>query len=69
MSLLSTLGVGTEDNKKVARQLNGPLDRIVSVLAIAMTVYPIYAAIFGIPEWLVHRPLHVVFALSIGFLT
>lgn len=69
MSLLSTLGVGTEDNKKVARQLNGPLDRIVSVLAIAMTVYHIYAAIFGIPEWLVHRPLHVVFALSIGFLT
>lgn len=69
MSLLSALGVKAEDNHKNARQLGGALDKVVSALAIAMTVYHIYAAIFGIPEWLVHRPLHVVFALSIGFLT
>lgn len=69
MSLLTTLGVGTKDNGKISRQLSGPLNYVVSFLAIAMTVYHIYAAIFGIPEWLIHRPLHVVFALCIGFLT
>jgi len=69
MSLLTKLGVGTEENKKISRQLSGPINRIVSIFAISMTVYHIYAAIFGIPEWLIHRPLHVVFALCIGFLT
>ena len=34
-----------------------------------MTLYHLYTALFGVPEWLIHRPLHVAFFLCIGFLT
>lgn len=69
MNLISKLGVSLEDNGGNKRVISGALDRTVSIIAIAMSCYHIYTAIFGTPEWLIHRPLHVVFYLVIGFLT
>ena len=69
MNFMSKLGVSLEDNNSNKRKMSGVLDKIVSIIAIAMSCYHIYTAIFGTPEWLVHRPLHVAFYLVIGFLT
>lgn len=69
MSLPAKLGVSLEPNGKTGRPLSGILDRFVSIVAIAMSLYHVYTAVFGTPEWLRHRPLHVCFAMVIGFLT
>ena len=67
MKLLERIGVVNSDSQK--REYQGGLGYVVSFAAIAMTVYHLYVAIFGLPEWLIHRPLHVAFFLFIGFLT
>lgn len=67
MKLTERLGVKASESGK--REYEGGLGYVVSFLAIAMTVYHLYVAVFGLPEWLVHRPLHVAFFLAIGFLT
>lgn len=67
MKLPEKLGVRASESSK--REYEGGLGYIVSFLAITMTLYHLYVAIFGLPEWLIHRPLHVAFFLAIGFLT
>lgn len=65
--LLSRLGLkpGQEGGRK--RTLTGFLGLLVSLVAIAMSAYHLYTAVCGTPEWLLHRPLHVMFFLVIGF--
>lgn len=64
---LSKLGVGFTDEGSKTRKLTGVLGGLASLFAIAMSVYHLYTAIYGTPEWIVHRPLHVMFFLVIGF--
>ena len=68
MKLAERLKITNSEDAGGTRKFNGGLDRVISVIAIAMTVYHLYVAIFGLPEWLVHRPLHVAFFLCLGFL-
>ena len=68
MKLAQRLKITNSDAAGGARKFDGGLDRVISFIAIAMTVYHLYVAIFGLPEWLVHRPLHVAFFLCLGFL-
>lgn len=69
MQFMERLGVVNSDNGKRSRQLTEFLDKTVSLIAVIMTLYHLYTALWGTPEWLIHRPLHVAFFLSIGFLT
>ena len=39
----------------------------MTVFAVAMSAYHLYTAVCGTPEWVIHRPLHVMFFLVIGF--
>ncbi|MCL2569461.1 MAG: TRAP transporter fused permease subunit [Oscillospiraceae bacterium] len=50
------------------RELPPWLDLIVKVIAIGMTVYHLYTAAFGMPNWVIHRPTHVAFFMVLGFL-
>lgn len=47
----------------------GVLKKAISVIAIAMSVYHLYAATFGAPEAMMHRSIHLVFTFSLIFLT
>ena len=64
--ILSKLGVSfTEEGR--TRNLGGFIGFVVSLFAIAMSAYHLYTAVYGTPEWILHRPLHVMFFLVIGF--
>ena len=58
-----------EDNPTSKRILPKKISMIVSIVAILMSCYHLYAAITGLPVWTLHRPTHVMFFLIIGFLT
>lgn len=40
---------------------------IIKYIAVLMSCYHLYTCVFGIPESQVHRTLHLLFALIIGF--
>ncbi|MFH1243007.1 MAG: TRAP transporter permease [Pseudomonadota bacterium] len=42
--------------------------QVVTVLAIAMSLYHLYTAAFGLPEAMLHRSIHVLFTLVLIFL-
>lgn len=65
--ILSKLGASFSEEGGRVRQLTGGFGLVVSVFAIAMSAYHLYTALFGTPEWIIHRPLHVMFFLVIGF--
>lgn len=54
MKLPEKLGVRASESAK--REYEGGLGYIVSFLAITMTLYHLYVAIFGLPEWLITDP-------------
>ncbi|KJS21751.1 MAG: hypothetical protein VR72_09060 [Clostridiaceae bacterium BRH_c20a] len=58
--------VVTEEAKK--RELSGFWKPLVRYIAAAMSIFHLYTAVFGIPEALVYKPIHLTFALVIGFL-
>ena len=45
------------------------LKLIVSIIAIAMSLYHLGTSVFGVPIAMIHRPLHVLFAFTLLFLT
>ncbi|MCI0484892.1 MAG: TRAP transporter fused permease subunit, partial [candidate division NC10 bacterium] len=47
----------------------GVLKKATAVIAIAMSVYHLYAAAFGAPEAMMHRSIHLVFTFGLIFLT
>jgi TRAP transporter 4TM/12TM fusion protein len=49
--------------------LRGPVARIASVLAIGMAIYHVWVVATGTPEAIVFRPIHLLFALVLVFLT
>lgn len=55
-------------NKKL-RELPRGLKWIVTFFACAMTLYHIYTAVAGVPNWVIHRPTHVMFVMVIAFIT
>jgi len=44
------------------------LKTVMTVLAIAMSLYHLYTAAFGLPEALLHRAIHLIFTLVLIFL-
>lgn len=48
--------------------LNRILKKVLVVLAIAMSLYHLYTAAFGLPEALLHRAIHLIFTLVLIFL-
>lgn len=70
MKLIERLGISNAQTAGTfKRESSGIIGYVASFAAIAMSLYHIYVALFGIPEWMIHRPLHVAFFLFIGFLT
>lgn len=69
MSFLERIGVDTKSEGKMRKFTGGGLNHLVAIIAICMTVYHLYVSVMGLPEWMLHRPLHVSFFLVIGFLT
>ena len=65
--ILSKLGVNFTGESGRKRNLGGLFGLIVSLFAITMSAYHLYTAVYGTPEWILHRPLHVMFFLVIGF--
>lgn len=51
------------------RKLPNWLNIIVIVFTCLMTVYHLYTAVAGVPNWVIHRPTHVMFFMVIGFIT
>jgi TRAP transporter 4TM/12TM fusion protein len=45
------------------------MNLLVKYLAIAMSLYHIYIAYFGVPVGVIHRPIHIGFVFAILFLT
>lgn len=65
-AMLSKLGFRFSDEGK-KRNLCGPIGAFVGLVAVLMSIYHLYTAFCGTPEWIIHRPLHVTFVLFIGF--
>lgn len=57
-----------EKNSKY-RKLPNWLNIIVIAFACLMTIYHLYTAVAGVPNWVIHRPTHVMFFMVIGFIT
>lgn len=51
------------------RRLPSAINRGVGVVACLMTLYHLYTAVAGTPNWIVHRPTHVMFFMVIGLIT
>lgn len=49
-------------------KLIGLLAKIIAGIAMAMSVYHLYTGAFGSPEALLHRSIHLLFALTLTFL-
>jgi len=49
-------------------KLIGVLAKITASIAMAMSVYHLYTGAFGAPEALLHRSIHLLFALTLTFL-
>jgi TRAP-type uncharacterized transport system fused permease subunit len=45
------------------------LERVLRVVAIAMSIYHLWAATFGAPEAMMHRSVHLTFTFGLIFLT
>ncbi|BCV25263.1 TRAP transporter permease [Gelria sp. Kuro-4] len=60
-----TQAVSEEPDKRVLASFWRPLLRFI---AIAMSVYHLSTAVFGIPEALIYKPIHLTFALVLGFI-
>lgn len=60
----STESLSEEGNR---RPLAGGVASLVSILAVAWTLYTIYSTVFGVLDVLVYRAVHLTFALSLGF--
>lgn len=62
------LGVDFAEEGKL-RKFTGATGVFISIVAAVMSLYHLSTAVLGTPEWVVHRPLHVVFFMLIGFFT
>lgn len=51
------------------RKLPKWLNIIVILFTCTMTIYHLYTAVSGVPNWVIHRPTHVMFFMVIGFIT
>lgn len=49
--------------------VGGKLEWVIKTIAVLMSLYQMAIAWFGVPIGLVHRPLHVMFALALLFLS
>lgn len=59
----------TEEGKVPGqRSLWGFWGSALSLIAISMSLYHLWTAAFGLPEVMIHRPVHLLFAMVIGFL-
>lgn len=47
----------------------GLIAKVVSVIAMAMSAYHLYTGAFGSPEALLHRSIHLMFGLTLAFMT
>jgi len=52
----------------MSAKLIGLLAKIIAGIAMAMSVYHLYTGAFGSPEALLHRSIHLLFALTLTFL-
>lgn len=59
----------TDEKPTKFRKLPKALSVIVIFFACMMTLYHIYTAVTGTPNWIIHRPTHVMFFMVIAFLT
>ncbi len=50
------------------RKLTGPIGKITSIIAIAMSMFQFYTAGFGTLLSAKQRSLHIIFAFTLGFL-
>lgn len=60
---------GTAPEVEKRSGVSGPYEMVVRGLAVAMSLYHLGIAWLGVPVAILHRPLHVLFAFSILFLT
>ncbi len=62
------IGRKVEEVEGLKRNLSGVVGKIITVIAIIMSLYHLYTAGFGMIEALRHRALHLSFALCLIFL-
>jgi len=63
------VGLNESVGNSKKRELSGPFNIFVGFIACSMTIYHLYTAVTGTPNWVIHRPTHVMFFMVLGFLT
>lgn len=59
----------TKEKQSKMRVLPKWLNVIVIFFSCMMTIYHLYTAVTGVPNWIIHRPTHVMFFMVIAFIT